>query len=179
MRKEMFALGEEKKDPQPPQPPQLDRKFQLHPYQYIAIPLLFLMPVLALLGVFGETVTTKTGSNEDLTVRVEYTSRIRYKMLAPLTVYITNRTDTPLETLTVRFDRAYIEGFSQVTFTPQAQTVDEDAYVVELQDVQPGETRVVEGDLQAEKYGEYKGSVMVSADGVDSVDVMLEAFLFP
>lgn len=41
--------------PQPPEVPDIKRRIQLHPWQWIGIPLFLLIPILALFGVFGET----------------------------------------------------------------------------------------------------------------------------
>jgi hypothetical protein len=172
-------VSSDDKQARPSQPPEFKRKFHLYPYQYLTLPLLFLIPILALLGVFGESGDVKDAANTALAVRVEYTSRIRYQLAAPLTVYVTNQTTDVIDRITVRLDHTYIEGFSWASFTPDVTTLTDDAYFVELEAVQPGETRAVAVDLQAERIGNYTGNVIVEARGIEPITVHLETFLFP
>ena len=73
-----------------PQPPPFQRKLQFHPTQRIGIPLLMILPILALFGLFGETYTTNHAENEQLSMQVEYATRYRYKMTNDLRVSVTN-----------------------------------------------------------------------------------------
>src|SRR5690554_5420584 len=98
--------------PQPPQPPQMERKIQLYPYQWIGVPLLFLLPVLALVGAFGGRSSTVSAANEAVQLQVEYPARTRYRMIEPLIIGTTNLTGQGSITMTVTISRAYIEQFS-------------------------------------------------------------------
>ena len=53
---------------------------------------MILVPVLALFGMFGETVDSMSAANAQLEMRVEYPTRFRYKMIDSITVSLHNPT---------------------------------------------------------------------------------------
>lgn len=163
----------------PPQPPPISRKFEIRLYQMIGLPLIMLVPILALLGIFGETVDSTVISSPQLEMRVEYPTRFRYKMLDSITVTLRNVSGQPISALDVRFARAYIRGFSTVTFTPPVKSITEEDYILELNDLQPEETRIITVSIQAEKYGTHKGTIRVTPESAESVQVSLGTFIFP
>jgi hypothetical protein len=163
----------------PPQPTEFKRKFQLYPYQYILMPLIFLIPILALLGVFGETTTTQDQANRDLAMRITYNSRSRHRLSTVIKVYITNQTDAPLSNLNARFDRGYMDGFEWVSFLPTVTEVTDDAYIITLETIPAGETHAITVDLKAKHIGLFAGLVTVEGDGIEPVSIRLESFTFP
>jgi hypothetical protein len=174
-----IAVPDDTNPPRPPQPPEFERKFQLYPYQYILLPLIFLIPLLALFNVFGETHATHEAASSDVSVQVEYLSRSRHKLSAPIMVYITNQTDAALTDVTVQFDRDYIDAFLWLSFQPVVTAVTDDAYIVTIEEIPPGDTYGVTVDLKVEKIGSFAGMVTVEGDGLDPVSVRLESILFP
>lgn len=164
---------------QPPQPPEVARKLQFHLIQLIGLPVIMLIPILALLGAFGETVGSASASNAQLELRVEHPTRFRYKMIDEVTVSLTNSSSQAFPTLQVAFDRQYIEGFSTVTFTPAVSHITDEAYVVELTDLQPGETRMVAASIQAETYGNHSGVITVTPENGEALQVTVGTFTFP
>lgn len=164
---------------QPPQPPPFPRKIQLHRVQLIGMPILMLIPLLALFGVFGETFDTLQAGNDSFAMEVTYATRYRYKMSNPVEVSVHNVSAEPLPVVEVRFTTEYIDQFSEVTFTPQAETVTGEFYIVELHDLQPQETRIVNVSLQGERYWRHQGRVIVSAEGVEPIAVTLVTWIFP
>lgn len=164
---------------EPPQPPSIERKFKLYLTQMIGIPLLILVPVLALLGMFGETEDKVTISNPQLEMQVDYPTRFRYKMIDSVTVSLSNSSAEPISTVEIGFDRSYVEGFSTVTFTPAAHQITDTAYVVEVADLQPGETRIISVEIQAEKYGRHQGAITATAENAEALRVVIKTFTFP
>jgi hypothetical protein len=164
---------------QPPQPPEFRREFRLHPYQYIMLPLIFVIPLLALLGIFGEMGAVIETTNHDISLHVDYTSRIRFSLAAPLTLSVTNQTSAVIDTLIVSFDQAYLAGFSRVNFTPDVMTITGEDVRIDLGTLQPGETRTVVVDLQAEKVGRYTGEIRIEGEGIDPLSIHLETVTFP
>lgn len=164
---------------EPPQPPSIERKFKLYPTQLIGIPLLILVPVLALLGMFGETYQEVIASSPQLQMRVEHPTRFRYKVIDTVTVSLTNISAQPITALEIGFDRTYIEGFSTVTFTPAIEQITETVYLLEVTDLQPGETRVVSVGIQAEKYGMHRGAITITPESGEALRVLIETFSFP
>jgi hypothetical protein len=175
-----LAKSKKKKEPsKPPQPPKVDKKFQIHAYQWIGIPLMMLIPILALLGLFGETVDMVSSSSQLLDVSVEYPTRFRYKMIDEVTVSLANVSEQTLPSVLVRFDRQYIDGFSTVTFTPSIKATTESDYLVEVSNLQPGETRVITATIQAEKYGMHRGSISTGPEDGGELEVSIATFTFP
>jgi hypothetical protein len=164
---------------QPPQPPEIERKLQFYRFQKIGIPLILLLPILALIGLFGESVAAENASNPQLMVEVEYPTRFRYKMVDSINVSVENTSTQPLSVVSVRFDRPYIESFSTVTFTPQVKTVTAADYIVELTDLQPQEVRIIAVEIQAENYWQHEGTITAVSDNNESVTLALNTFVFP
>lgn len=147
---------------QPPSPPPFPRKVQFHRVQMIGMPLLMVVPLLALFGFFGESSTTTQTQNDRLRVQVTYTTRSRYKIASPVEVTVYNRSTTALATVEVRFAKAYIDQFADVVFTPQVTAITDQEYIVQLHDLPPEVTRVVTVNLQGERYGRHEGGITVS-----------------
>lgn len=166
---------------QPPPPPPFPRKIQLHRVQLIGMPLLMLVPLLAILGVFGETFTTTQARNDRLTVQARYATRYRYKMANPVGVTIHNASTAPSATVEVRFAKGYIDQFSDGSFTPQVAKITEQFYLVPITDLQPGETRVVTVSLQGERYGRHQGVIVVATadDPANELAMPIVTWIFP
>lgn len=172
-------MAEKPEDFTPPGPPEVRRSFALYSFQVIGLPLLILFPVLALLGVFGETFDQVQAASDALEMTVDYPSRYRYKMINDLQVSVRNNSDQTLQTLTVSFSSDYIDRFSTVTFTPDVSRVTGDIYEVELTEVAPGETQVIRVEIQGEQYGQHTGHITAAADGLAPVEVQVATFIFP
>jgi len=157
----------------------MERKVQLYPYQLIGLPLLFLLPVLALLGVFGERSDRVSAANEAVRLQVEYPTRYRYKMIEPLTIEVANLTSQSPVTITVAISRTYVEQFSTVTFTPQPSEITPENYVVEVANVPAGATRYVDMELQAERYWRHPGGIAASVAGAPPVETSISTWVFP
>lgn len=147
--------------------------------QLIGIPLMMLIPILALFGVFGETVHEVTESGRELEMHVRFPARFRYKMIDSITVSVRNASNQPIKSIHITFDRAYIESFSTVTFIPSVKQVTETVYIVELTDLRPGEVQVVSLSVQAEKYGNHQGVITVKPDGKEGLQARLTTLTFP
>lgn len=143
--------------------------------QWIAIPILVAIPLLALAGVFGETWQTASDSGGNVEMRVEFPARFSYKMLNSISVTVLNRSDRTVDTLVVAFDPSYISNFSTVVFTPPIMR----AYEVAVTDVRPGEARLVTAELQGEKYGRHQGWIQASDGGTDTARVTIHTIIFP
>lgn len=168
-----------KKRLQPPQPPEITRKLQVNRVQLIGMPLIILLPVLALFGMFGETADTVSAASAQIELRVEYPTRFRYKLTHPITVSLHNISEQFFSTVQVGFEREYVEGFSMVTFTPTVKQITDTFYFVEINDLGPGETRIVSVSVQAEKFGHHTGRITVTPDNAGELQVSISTFSFP
>lgn len=161
--------------PRPPRAPEIVRKFKLYRHQWVGIPLMMSIPVLALLGVFGESWDTARAASAQLEIELRYPTRFRYKQLNEMDVYVTNTSAQRLDTVTVAFDTMYTSRFSTVTFLPDAS----EAYAVELLAIEPGERRLIRVELQAERYWRHTGDVAAWAIGGDTARIPVSTIIFP
>ncbi|MBI1296719.1 hypothetical protein GC175_17320 [bacterium] len=72
-------VEQQEEDAQPPQPPPIKKRFQFTKAQLIGVPLILLIPILALIGVFDAHLERTTAVAGDLQVTVEYPTSVRYK----------------------------------------------------------------------------------------------------
>lgn len=152
------------------------RRFRLYPFQWVGIPLIMLVPLIAIFGLFGETFTEVRTSGADLDLRVAYADRYRYKQINTFEIHVTNRTGSGLDTVLVRVDRAFVRRFSTIVTIP-TPTI---PFEFELTNVRPGEERLVWMEMQGEQYGRHEGSVTaVVAGDTDSVQVQLATTIYP
>lgn len=161
--------------PSLPEPPEVDRRIRIPPHRAVGLALIALVPVLALIGLFGERWSTSDIAGGAVAVQVEYPTRYHYKMLNSITATVTNRSARPIDTVVVRLDSAYALRFSTVVFTPAAER----AYAVPLTDVAPGEARLVVIELQGERYGRHTGSLRFESTTGDTLAVPLRTVIFP
>lgn len=168
-----------RQDDQLPQPPQITRGLSFEKYQLIGVPLLVLLPALALWGVFGVSWATTKAAAEGLDAEVTYPERIRYRMHRELEVTVRNTGGKPLPVVVVSFDRSYISAFSQVQFTPSARNITDEGYEVQLNDIPPGGERRVSASLQADDYGRHGGWVTVEARGGGRSRLPVTTIVFP
>ena len=159
--------------PEPPSPPSAPRRIRLYRYQWVGLPLLALLPVLALAGVFGVSWTDADASSESLAVDVRYSNRYRYKQLNRIEVRVRNIDVARLDTVTVALDTALAARFSTVRSVPPFVGT----YRTELTGLEPGEERLVVIELQAERYGRHEG--LLEVIGPDTVALPLSIFIFP
>jgi len=149
--------------PQPPKPPEMQRRMQFYPIQLIGMPFIFLIPVLAILGVFDTGTKTVETSNSSLEMLVEYPRSCRYKNVVLLEVFVTNTSSEAIPTVTVSYDREYFESFSETAFMPSEETVTQDAYEIELQDLKAGDTQYIQTHLRCEAYGQHELRIEAAA----------------
>lgn len=161
-------------DNAPPAPPRIPARFRLHRSELFGLPAIAVLPILALLGVFGPTQQTAQGQSGAIEWSVEYPSRTRYAKIERLTVQLENRSETPVSGVRLGFDPGYIHAFSNVAIAPEATS----PYLVDVPELGPGETRLIALQLTAEEYGARQGWVSISAGGA-SATAELNTFVFP
>jgi hypothetical protein len=155
-------------------PPQTRRRIAFTGKQRIGIPILTLIPLLALFGVFGERSTRIEARSASLAVSVQYPVRFRYRQTEPLEIAVRNLSPRVTDTILVSLDTAYLTRFADVRITPEPTS----AFMVQLIGVKPGEQRLVVAELQGERYGRHQGSLVISVPN-DSIRVTLRTLVFP
>jgi hypothetical protein len=159
--------------------PDMQAGFKLYPHQMIGIPILLLIPFLAVLGLFGISTEQKYEATDNVAVTVEYPTRFRYKQTNAIQVSITNQTSSTLNEVLVQVDRSYIDQFSDVVFTPQVSRITDDFYEVNLTNIAANDTQYVHVAIQAQQAGIHKGNIVVQPSVGDSVEVNLQTWAFP
>lgn len=164
---------------EPPEAPDIPRQWKFHSYQYIAIPLLLLIPLLAVLGVLGETSTVVEASGDGVTMRVEYPDRAHYEAYNHISVTVRNASGADLTGVVVEFDRGLLDHFSQLSINPSLEEITETAYRVELDEIEAGGERVITLDYQPDMNGTHNSWVRLTADGIAPVQADISMFVFP
>lgn len=161
--------------PNPPDAPETRRSVSMHTYQWIGIPLLLLVPLLAVLGAFGESWQTARAKAGPLDVTVTYPTKYRYKQINSMEVHVRNTGASVLDTVTVAFDTVYGTRFSTITSVPAFT----DAFEVSLVALQPGESRLAWIELQAERYWRHQGDLSITAGAADTIRIPLSTIVYP
>jgi hypothetical protein len=161
-------------DPSPTRPPAIEPQIGLSWRQKVGVPILLAIPILALFGVFGGHETSAHAKSATLDLTVAYPSRLRYRLMQPLHLTVRNLSAATADTVTVSFDTAYISRFASVKIDPSPK----EAYVVDLTQVEPSESRLVSVELWGDAYGNHPGTI-VARHGTDSAIVKLSTFVFP
>lgn len=164
---------------QPPEAPEMPRYLHFHAFQLLMIVILMLVPVLSLFGVLGETTGQVTSEDADSLLTVAYPARAHYETRSQVRVETLNTSDSPLNNVTIQFDRAYFDQFSALSFNPTLSQITEAAYIVELGDIPAGASRMVTLDLVAKHQGNQRGLISLSSDNREISRVMLDTFVFP
>ena len=152
------------------------RRVRLQGPQWVGIPLLFAVPLLALLGVFGESFTSAEAAGSDVALRVEYSTRYRYKQINAVQVRVDNVAGEPLDTVVVAFDPRYVRQFSTLMFIPAPQA----PFEIVFTDFEAGGSRTVWAELQGEKYGTHRGTLQAyRTGGADTARVTLRTLILP
>jgi hypothetical protein len=164
--------------PQPPQPKEQKRSLRFYSYQVIGIPLLFLVPILAVFGVFGETTTMLNSSNGGIELEVKYTNRVLFQGLDGTEIAVRNTSEEVLEMVIISIDKAFLDAYSDVDISPDVSVITEEAYLVELSQLQPGQTQFVTIDSRGRLIGNHQGTIRATANDL-STSVTLEVFIIP
>lgn len=163
-----------KRASEPPELPPLNRGLRFGRWQMVGLAIMISIPVLAAFEVFGEGSSSAGHSGATLALSAEYPSRVRHGTPEEVTVLVTNRGPSPLDTVTVHFDSSYVARFTDPQFLPSTT----DAYEVELAGVGPGETRTVRLGVRANEYGRHRGRIVASHGG-DTAYVSIGTIVFP
>jgi hypothetical protein len=160
---------------QPPEPPELPRHLRLYRSQWIGVPLLMLVPVLALLGVFGESRARTGAAGAGLELEIDYPIRIRTGQRTGIDVTVRNRSTASAERLTVVFDTAYFQRVADVRFIPPTSA----AFEVSLPPLAPGAEELVRVEFDAEQLWRQAGWIGVRPNEGDATSARIRTFIFP
>jgi hypothetical protein len=157
-----------------PRAPTHSPRVRLTKKQMIGLPVLALIPILALLGVFGDRSKTLAVSSPSVGLTVDYPDRMRYRQSDVLRISIVNRADRVLDTVLVSLDTSYLSRFIGVHGVPAPSV----QWVVPLTGVKPGDSRLVTVELTGDQYGAHPGMIS-AATGTERTTVTFSTFVFP
>lgn len=158
----------------PPEPPPGVARLRLTRLQRFGLPVLFLVPILALFGLLGEHFTTAHARGAGAVLDARYPDRAHYRQPLSIRVQVRNATPTRMDTLTVTLDSAFMSGFSEVSVSATLNG----AYRARLTDLAPGETRDVTAMVSGERAGRHAGSISVTTP-LGTVRAPVATFVFP
>jgi hypothetical protein len=161
--------------PQPPQPPGQRARLRLSAAQYVGVPLMALVPVLALAGVFGERRELRQDVHGGLLLSARVPTRFRYRQRMTLEVSVTNRGSDSLGDVRVRLDSTYLDRFSSVALSPHASPDG----VVRFGALGPQQTDRLTVTLEGERAGALRGVAVATDAAGDTARVTLASTVFP
>jgi hypothetical protein len=156
--------------------PEFKRKLHFWKRQWIMIPLLFTVPVLALTKVLGDLNDTAKASVPGLEISVKYPKRIRFGQNEEIQVNLHNQSLRALQDVKIEIDQDYLSQFENVQFLPSANDYSNQ---VKLSTLQPGEKRQVIVNVRAKHYGMHHGQVRVSGHGTEVASAQVDSLIFP
>lgn len=167
------------KDDIPPPPPAFQRRIAIAPVQAVGVGMLLLVMVAAMLGWLGQTPGELRTERGPLQVRVIYPQTVRFKAAMPLEIRVTNAGSVPLQAVSIRLARDYVDDFQDVRFTPEASGVTDQHVELSLPALAAGETREVVAWLEAHERGRRKARLDVSAGGEPALDMQWSTLVLP
>jgi hypothetical protein len=175
-----MAMTEKK----PEQAPKTKYKLKFYLYEAIGVSIIALIPVLAIIGVFGTNIETSTTSSENIEVEVKYPTKFRYKTISPFNITVKNKSDSA-ESVKVYIEEAYLSNFSNIRFTPEPLEIVNRYYVFDLGTLQAEDSKIISGELQAERYGKFNTVLIVETTETetnntkDSLEILLQTWSIP
>jgi hypothetical protein len=151
---------------------------KLYAFQVIGFAAMFLFPVLALLGVFGRTTQSTMQSVDDVELTVTYSSRAHLHKHEMLNISVRNRSSDTLPIVTVALERAFLDNYTKLSFTPAPYEINGEAYEVMLLDIPPGGTQMITVSHEGRISGAHSGLITATV-GSGSLSVPVDVFIFP
>lgn len=158
----------------PPPPPEIRRTILLTPRQWIGLPILFLIALFGLLGVFGGHASIQHSAGTTFAVHAEYPDRIHYRDNATFRLTIENHSATVIDTMTISLDPSYMQAFASPKSIPEMHT----PYRITLTHVAPHDPQLVTIDVTGNGIGRHHGPLRVISR-TDTLTIPLTTTVFP
>ncbi|MCU0497562.1 MAG: hypothetical protein MUF87_09450 [Anaerolineae bacterium] len=165
--------------PTPPAPPELKVQIRFQPSQWLGLPILFGVVVLAILGFFGQSGRLLTVIGDGVELTLQHPTRTRYGLHEQLVIQVHNTTQRPLDAVEVRMSRRYIEQFDQYDFLPTPHGIDDQSFIVSIGTIPPQAIRQVTIALTANNAGEHWAEISVIGGGVTVGKASFSTWVFP
>jgi len=158
----------------PPEPPPGTARLRLTRLQLFGLPVLFLVPILALFGLLGEHFTTAHARGAGVALDARYPDRAHYRQPLSMRLHVRNETTTRMDTVTIVLDSSFMSGFSDVSVSAPLNG----AYIARLTGLAPGESRQLNATVSGEKVGSHAGAITVTTP-LGTVRAPASTFVFP
>lgn len=158
----------------PPEPPPIPPRLRLTRLQQLGLPFLFLIPILALFGLLGEHFTTARAQAAGIALDVRYPDRAHYRQPLSIRMHVRNVSTVRMDTVTVVLDTAFMSAFSAVSVSAPL----DGAYVAQLTDLAPGQTRELTAMVSGEHAGRHAGTISVTTP-LGTAGAHVATFVFP
>jgi hypothetical protein len=158
----------------PPEAPELPRQIHLYRSQWLGLPVLFVLPVLALLGVFGEVRDEARVTSGGIELAIDYPTRLRSGQRSGVTVRVRNAAAETLDSVSLRWDTAYLHNFAGLELLPGRDGEPSEAVTLAA-----GEEWLVRLELEGGALWNHSGSVAALVRGSQAASVRIRTFVFP
>jgi hypothetical protein len=156
--------------------PELPKRFRMWKHQWVGIPLLLAIPILALTGLFGDSVESSvSGKPGLLELHAQFPTKGRYGFEDEIRLEVLNKSARTLEKVDVTLDSEYLAHFSEVFIHPSTER----PYQVTLKDLGPGESRKITVEYRGKEYGAFSGKFKALVDGTEVAVAEVGSYTFP
>ncbi|MBL0944055.1 MAG: hypothetical protein IBJ04_07000 [Hydrogenophaga sp.] len=154
----------------PAPPPGFVRRVRLGRLEAIGLPVLALLPCLALSGLLGPTDISRSAQLAlipgTVALRVQHPSRLRHRGSGSLLIEVVNTGDQPLPALSLGISEGYLDRFSRADLLPATAADSRSGRLaVGLPALRAGERTRLHIRLEADGWGRHRGWVDLTSDG--------------
>lgn len=167
------------RESKPESPPFHPRKLRFNRAQLIGIPLLLIVPVLAMFNIFGPSRREVNVASQALHVRIKYPRCLHFSTSDRIEVEVRNTGPAPLEDLAATLSRDYLAACGNLAVFPDASELDASGLRIRLGRVPPGETRQAWIQVQGDFYGSHAGEIRVTAGDASLATAPISTFIIP
>jgi len=160
--------------PQIEQPPQVTRRLHFRRLQWFGVPLLAILPAMALSGLFEPQVSQQQVQRGGLRMLVQYPTRLLIRERATVEIQIDNQSSRTADGIHVVLPREYFEAFTDAHVLPSP-----DRHECNPQArLSPGEGCRLAINFEAERYWQHQGDVVAKVGG-QSLKISLRTLVYP
>lgn len=163
----------------PPPAPDFQRRVNFDAAERIGVPLLLLLPLLALAGVFDQQVRSLHSRQGELSLHISYPAISRLHLQGALAIDVHNHGSQPLNDVQISVEQRYLRHFDQLSFLPGELQLDGQLYRARLKPLAPGQSRRLLLALRPQRAGLHEGHVFVQRSGSPLQANRLRSFIYP
>jgi hypothetical protein len=167
--------------PEAPQPKEIDRRVSFYKLQAIGLPILALIPLAGIFGLFDSSNSFKEASQGGFTLQLDYPAKLRFQAVTPMYIFVRNESGSRVPQIDLEIERAFLREFEKAEFSPEPDKATAESCIFELKDLKQGETRVVAGRFEFDhlKAGLRTCNVRLSQEGREIARTSFQTFLYP